>query len=120
MEPGDMLGGLLRNLRPKREIHEDYNLKTIGTLTESELREYRIIESNGDILNKEFSKLMTRRKELEARNTLFWSGVRRTHNCVDNEFLHLEDVADGNVEIQSGTKKEELDSPNPFSGLFGN
>jgi hypothetical protein len=110
--------GLLRHLQSKRDVSQQYDLKTVGKLSDCEVHEYNIISANGDALNKEFTRLINRRQEMEAKNTLFWASLRRNHSCMEDEFLHLEPATEGML-LQTGTKKENPSTGNPLSDLFG-
>lgn len=95
--------------------HLQYDLKTIGKLSEDDAHEFRIISANGDAINKECAKLMCRRQELDARSILFWAGVRRKYGDETEEFMHLNETKDG-IEVQTGPRKER--PANPFADLF--
>ena len=87
---------------------ENYDLRTVGELSDEEVNEKRSIDATGESLNIRYQKLMEERKIVEARHTLWWNNVRKHFNINDN-FVHLE----GNL-VQVGTPKERSKEEQQF------
>jgi hypothetical protein len=116
MDPMDMMRHLSRMRSPSEK---DYNLTTVDVMTDREAHEFMEIKVTSKQLNDEYNKIMHRKNELEARQTLFWAGLRRCRPALaEVEFLHIHDAGNNKLEIQKGEKKTEIDS-NPFASLFG-
>jgi hypothetical protein len=100
----------------KKSSHENYDLKTVAILNDREVQEFRSIGVTTDQLNNEFNRLQRRKDELQARQTLFWTSIRRARpEIAEAEFLHIEKNAD-RFDIQTGPRKAYFE--NPFEGLF--